>query len=750
MQLNNKSQVESSPEFPLHNQSKIIDYQVVHVTEGRFRIRVPQVAYNSEYASKLHWLVDSLDFITSVRINPAASSLIVRYEATLIISATVQQKLITCIQQAGSIEIPIEATLIEQRPSSTVNSWERLSLPMLGLGFALLAGPFKLPIPFLLVSGLIISAALPIFQRAISGIVNEHKFNVDILDSILIVIQVLLREYISALIISLIELGELMRDRIDYKTQYKNLELLDLSSLSACVERDGQQQQIPLKHVLKGDKIIVHSGEMILVNGLILHGTALIDKYNLTGEIKPVSCHEGQEVLASTKVVKGPISLIAQQTGLEAHATLMAEFIRAKPMAKTQIGNQILEVSNQLVLPTLLMSGSIFAITGNSPRSLALLQLDFGSGIEIAIPTTILNAMNLLDRSNIFVHDGQVLEALAHTNSVIFGKTGTLTEASATVIDIQTTNDAATSIEELLAYAASVEQELIHPTARAIVGYATENGIQPRTCEAWDYQIGMGITARIDGLQILVGSSRFLREAGIDLDLVHRQHPQLLSGSHSLVYVARDKELMGVILLDNPLRKESAGIIAALRERGIKSSLVTGDSLEVALAIGEQLGISSNNIYAEAGPKQKAEIVRELHEQGETVAYIAHGLSDTEALTNADISICFAKKTELERETADVIILGHDLQAVIDVIDVAKYTMKLVYQNIAIVTVPNIGIVIAGIILGLNPAWAEIINNGAAIVAQMNSTLLDSTIVPTQKQVESLSRSDKQALKISM
>ncbi len=166
--------------------------------------------------------------------------------------------------------------------------------------------------------------------------------------------------------------------------------------------------------------------------------------------------------------------------------------------------------------------------------------------------------------------------------------------------------------------------------------------------------------------------------------------------------------------------------------------MVTGDSPEVALAIGDQLGIGLNDICAEASPQQKAEVVRRLHEQGKTVAYIAHGLSDTEALTNADISVCFAKKTELERETADVIIVGHDLQAVIDAIDVAKHAMKIVYQNIAIVTVPNISFVIAGIIFGLNPAWAEIINNGAAIIAQMNSISLDSRTLTEGNETDEL------------
>jgi len=162
--------------------------------------------------------------------------------------------------------------------------------------------------------------------------------------------------------------------------------------------------------------------------------------------------------LAATKIVKGQLSLIAQRTGLEAYTKLMAH-LKAKPMANTQVGDQMQEVSNQLVVPTLLMSGSLFAITGNSARSLASLQLDFGTGIEIAVPTTILTAMTLLDRSSVFVHDGRALEALARTDVVIFGKTGTLTEASATVIGIQT-SDAATSTEQVLAYAASVGSDM--------------------------------------------------------------------------------------------------------------------------------------------------------------------------------------------------------------------------------------------------------------------------------------------------
>ncbi len=548
-----------------------MNYQVVHTTAGRLRIRVPQVANDLEYATKLKWLVESLDFVTSVRLNSAASSLIVSYDTGAVSSAAAQEDIVTCIQQASTAEIPLEPTPGQIELRQQVNAWDRLGLPVISLGVALIAAPLDLSIPLLVIGGLIAGAGVPIFRRAIAGVVDERKFKVDFLDSLWITLQTLQGQYVApALMLSIIESAESLRDMTVRANERQTLEMLDLSDRYAWVERDGTQHQLPLQEVQKGDRVIVYAGEIIPVDGYILHGTAVIDEHNVTGEATPVNCFEGQEVYASTLVIKGQLCVIAERTGKDTRAALVAQFLRA-PVGDTQVGDYVEEVADRLVVPTLFLSGSIFALTGNISPALAPLQLDFGTGIRIAAPTTILAALTLLARAGVFIRDGRALEVLARTDTVVFDLTGTLTEAIAT------------------------------------------------------------------------------------------------------------------------------SVIPTLTAQGLTTCLLKSDNQQAV-----------------------SEIVRGLHNDGKTVAYVGDGISDTEALTYADVSVSFAKGTDIERETADVVILSNDLKGLIYAISIAKRAMEIVYQNIALVAIPNISVVIAGILFGLHPVAAVIINNSAALIAEMN------------------------------
>lgn len=471
-----------------------MNYQVVHNTTGRCRIRVPQVANDPEYATKLKWLVESLDFVTSVRINPAASSLIVSYDAITIPTA-VQANIFTCIQQADTTEIspPANQELVPQ-----INVWERLGLPVIGLGVALLAGPLELSIPFLLVGGLIASAALPIFSRAIAGIADDRKIKVDVLDSLWITLQALQGQYVApALMISLIETGTTLRELTARTEERQTLELLNSTDRCVWVERDGEEQWLPVGEVHQGDRAIA-------------------------------------------------------------------------AVTNTRVGDLVEEVSDRLVVPTLLLSGSIFALTGNISPALAPLQLDFGTGIGIALPTAILAAFTSLARSGVFIRDGRTLEVLARTDTVVFDLTGSRREAIAT------------------------------------------------------------------------------------------------------------------------------GAIETLNAQGIVTYLVTDEN---------QLRVS--------------EFVRELREDGRTVAYVGHGSNDT-AVTCADVYVSLAGIIDIEQEKADVLLVGEDLRGLTHAIHIARQAIEIVYQNVAIVAVPNISVVIAGIFFGLHPVAAVIINNCAAIIAELN------------------------------
>ncbi|MGK7873997.1 MAG: heavy metal translocating P-type ATPase [Xenococcaceae cyanobacterium] len=708
-------------------------YQIVHSTAGRFRIRVPQLATDSEYASKLNRLVNSYNFVTHVRINPNARSLIVNYDTSAVDTATAQDKIFSSIENANIVEISPLQTLEETEVPPPVNYWERLSLPVLGLGAALLAEPLGLSLSLLVIGGLITAAAVPIFTRGINGITEEKKLKVDVLDSLWILFHTFLNgQYIApSLMIALSETGMAVRENASRSEQRQVIDLLHLSDRYAWVQRDEEEEQILLKEVKVGDKVIVHTGELIPVDGQILHipsERAVIDQYDLTGVEELVDCYEGQEVYASSLVAFGKLWVIAKRTGKDTRAALISEFVNGSDVHKTEAENYAMQVAESLVVPTLLMSSGIFALTGNIALILPILQLDFGTGISISVPTTVLNALTCAARNGVYIRNGRVLEKLAQVDTVVFDKTGTLTQGNAAVVAVYT---AAYWIlpSQMLSLAASAKQGIDHPAAKAIVDYAEEKGIQSQECEIWDYRIGMGVAAQINGQQILVGSKGLMEQARVDLDPIHQRYPHLTATHHSLVYVAKEGELLGVILYSDPVRPESSSTIDSLRSHGIEPYILTGDRPITANDLAERLGIEPSKTYAGAVPAEKVEVVSRLHNEGRMVACVGDGLNDSMAFAHADVSVLFASGMDIAGESADIVLMDNDLRGLIHGMEIAKRAMEIVHQNIAVVTVPNISVVLAGVFLGLHPISAVLINNCASLIAELNGfqPLLDGS-----------------------
>lgn len=714
----NVTLVATQTEAPRENQPSEVEYQVVHTTVGRCRIRIPRLAGDSEYARKLNWLVDSFDFVISVRINPTARSIIITYETSFVSSAAVQESLIKAIQQASVADIPLGTILT--KTVSTIR-WEHIGLPVFSLGLALVADLLALPIPALVIGGVIAVAALPFLSRAIANIVQHRQLDADLLDALWISLNTLKGDFVApALMLSLIESGKALRDTTAREIEYQSLEC-SINSLEryVWVERSGQERRLPLKKVHAGERVVVYPGELIPVSGRVLRGTALIDEHQLTGESTLVCRSEGQVVHDSTLVVEGKLCVLTKRTGHNTRVGSTVRLIQAAPVHDTRVENHAGKVANTAIVPTLFLSAGIFALTGDTTRALAPLQLDFSNGIGIAVPTTILAALKYAAQNGVYIRSGRALEVLARTDTVVFDKTGTLTQGTAAVVAIQTAALDSDPLE-VLALAASAEQDNTHPVAKAILRYAQENDVQTRKCEAWHYRIGMGIAARIDGQKILVGSHLLMYREGVDLDSFHSKYPHINSGSLSLVYIARDRELLGTLLYTDPLRPESSNTTAILRERGIDTYMLTGDRSSVADDIAYKLGIHPANTYAGCPPDKKIEFICELS-NGKTVAFVGEGINDAAALAHADVSISFAGGSDLARETADVILLDDDLSGLIYAIDIAKQAMEVVYINMAIAVIPNIGAVLAGMIWALDPILELIISNVSALLAELNS-----------------------------
>lgn len=695
---------------PSHYQAS---YEIVHRLDGRWRVKSDRLFYDLDYATNLQLILASSSYVTSVRLNTAASSLVIDYNKDNVSPETLENYLLVSMEEADRGEI-LEAKSNTEKTVHEIDYWERLGVPVGSFLLAIIALPLELP-P-LLVGGLILLACLPAYGRAWEGIRDEKQLTVDFLDSLAITLSALQGHFIPpAFMISLIESGEVIRDVTARSSERQTLDLLDSLGKYAWVERDGVEIQLPLKEVTEGDVVIVYPGDLVPVDGKILRGQALLDQNKLTGESVPVHREIDDEVYASTVVVEGQLAILVERTGNNTRAGVVVELMKAAPVHDTRIENYAAKFANAAVLPTLLIGGGVFAFTGDLARTTALITLDFGTGIRVSVPTAVLAGLTYAARTGVYIRSGRAIEMLAKIDCVVFDKTGTLTQGQASVVDIQVTSEGVTT-QEILCLAASAEQGLSHPVAHAIVSHAQNLGTETKTCEEWDYKVGLGVVATIEGRQILVGSSRFMKNEEIDISVSDK----FKTGSVSLAYVARDGILIGVIMYADPIRTESPGVIDSLHSQGISTHMLTGDVQRVADAVAQELGMRPHEVHAQAFPERKVEVVQEMKAKGLTVAFIGDGINDSAALAYADVSISFAAGSDIARETADLVLMDDDLSGLTHAIAISKQVMDIVYQNALIVAIPNLSALLIGVLFALDPVLAIVINNGSAILAGLN------------------------------
>ncbi|HEY9649588.1 MAG TPA: heavy metal translocating P-type ATPase, partial [Coleofasciculaceae cyanobacterium] len=566
--------------------------------------------------------------------------------------------------------------------------------------------------------GSIAISTLPIAKRTLDSLVEEKRLTIDFLDLTAITITTLQGHFISpAIMIVLVEIGEAIREQTAKSSKKQTLDLLDSLEQFVWVERNGSKQQISIQEVKRGDIVIVYPGDQIPVDGQIVRGKALIDEQKLTGESMPVMRKKGQSVYTSTLIREGQLYILAEQIGSDTRAGQIIKVRQDAPVHDTRIENYAANIANQAVVPTLILSGIVFGLTGNFARAASILTLDFATGIRVSVPTTVLAALTYAARRGILIRSGRALEKLAQVDAVVFDKTGTLTRGEAVIVKVDTESDSISPMQ-VLEIAAAAEQRLTHPVAEAVVRYAQEQGATIPAREKWEYEIGQGVRAKIDGRFVLVGSEHFLRQEGVYLNGQPKKHSRQ---SYSVIYVASDGELQGAIAYRDPLRPESQRVIKALRAtEGMEIHLLTGDNQRTAQAVAAELGIEEACTHAEAFPEQKVAVVKELHELGKTVAFVGDGINDSPALAYADVSVSFANGSDVARETADVVLMDNNLRGLPEAIAIARQAMQLIHQNTAIVAVPNLAALALAVTLGIDPLSATLVNNGTTVIAGLN------------------------------
>lgn len=517
----------------------------------------------------------------------------------------------------------------------------------------------------------------------------------------------------SALIITLILFGKFLESRAKGKTSESIEKLMDLQAKRARVIRQGEEKEVPLEEVEVGDLIIVRPGEKIPVDGVIKEGYSSLDESMLTGESIPVEKKEGDKVIGGTINKYGTFKFKAVEVG---EGTVLAQVIRSVEEAlssKAPIQRMADLISAYFVPVVLVAAIVVFAVwftlldAGNFNRALinfiAVLVIACPCALGLATPTSIVVSTGKGAELGILIKGGEHLENAQKVDTVVLDKTGTITKGKPEVTDIITLSSF--SIEEILRIAGIAEKASEHPLGKAIVERSKKIWWELPDASQFAALPGWGVEAEVEGQKVLVGTRKLLKKKNVSIiDSAENKMRELESQGETVMLVAIDQKLAGIIAVADTVKEHSMAAIADLRTMGIEVIMITGDNWRTAQAIAEQVGIK--RVLAEVLPEDKAGEIEKLKARGKIVAMVGDGINDAPALVTADVGLAIGSGTDVAIEAADITLLRDDLRGVPASIKLSRATMRNIKQNLFWALIYNsLGIPIAAAGL-LNPIIA--------------------------------------------
>jgi len=705
-------QAERKLSNPVHSK---LTCRVKHSIRGRLRITVPRLAFRKDLVDCLRQHVASLNAVQKVETTYRCGSLTIHYEFPQIR----KQELLEQVEQLTLLDL--QNMLPEMPPA--VQEEHEVSLSYLkkaagavGLSLLLTGVP---ALALAVVYPFLIYICIPIYRRAYRCLRYERRLNVDFLDACALTVGMMTGDVINAsLMVMLIHLGDYIRDLTAASSQRTIRKLLDFQDKAAWVLRDGVEVQIQVKDIVEGDVVVLNTGDLIPVDGLVIKGELIVDQQVLTGESMPVHKEVGDDTFASTVIRDGSAHVQATRIGDRTKVAQVVKLVEEAPLYETRIQNHAEKFADRLVAPSLITTGLLFAGTMNLAQLAALLTVDFGTGVRVSAPTAVLSSMITSASNGILIKGGSYLEKLCRTDTIIFDKTGTLTTGIIHVEDLVSFNGYGDS--ELLSYAATAEMQMTHPIAEAVVRHARGHEIPLKERNGVKYVVGRGVWADIQGKETLVGSLRLMRENNVDVPSgVLETRDKMVSAGKACLYVAIDTKFGGMISFRDQVRQESKQMIDELHRVGVKQVvMLTGDVEQVARPVAESLGI--DRCVAEMLPEQKADVVRELKEQGHTVAFVGDGINDSVALSYADIGFSVKGGADIAKETAGVILLNENLMNIPKAFEISRDTIRLIKESYWIVGGFNVVAYALAAVGVVSPVVTTLISNGSAVVACVN------------------------------
>ena len=574
-----------------------------------------------------------------------------------------------------------------------------------------------------------LALAMPVLKNGINSLVKNKRPNADTLSSSAIISSILLGKESAALTIMFLEeVSELLTVYTMEKTRGAIKDMLSVGESYVWKEiSEDNVKRVPIEEIQKDDIIVVQTGEKISVDGKIIKGEALIDQSSITGEYMPLKKAEGETVYAGTIVKNGNISILAEKVGDDRTVSRIIKLVEDANFNKADIQNYADTFSAQLIPLNFILAGIVYASTRSITKAMSMLVIDYSCGIRLSTAVAFSAAINTAAKNGILVKGSNFIEELSKAETVIFDKTGTITEGKPKVQSIEVF-DNSMSENEMIGLAGAAEEQSSHPLATAIMTEIKDRGIEiPKhskiktvVSRGVETKVGKGKEAKV----IRVGSKKYMLENNVNLTAAIDAERGIISRGEIGLYIAQDDKIIGLIGVSDPPRENIKKAINRLRNYGVDDIvLLTGDLRQQAETIASRMSI--DRYESELLPEDKAKNILKFQSKGSNVIMIGDGVNDAPALSYANVGVALGStRTDVAMEAADITITQDNPLLVPGVIGLSKSTVKTIKENFAMVIGLNTFALVLGATGILAPIYASVLHNSTTILVVMNSLKL--------------------------
>ena len=722
----------------------LLTCEIVHRLRGRIRIKSKAFKYvGNSLKSEIEKQLLQVRYIKSVEISLITGTILIYFEDV----SLSDQNLINLIQNTlnshifeicknekveKSSKYVIERKLQEESPKEIV---KKIIATAGLLGYNL----FFKPKSTVALTGIrrflnyntlsTLALAMPVLKNGVNSLIKNKRPNADTLSSSAIISSILLGKESAALTIMFLEeVSELLTVYTMEKTRGAIKDMLSVGENYVWKEiSEDNVKRVPIEEIQKDDIIVVQTGEKISVDGKIIKGEALIDQSSITGEYMPIKKSKGDDVYAGTIVKNGNISIIAEKVGDDRTVSRIIKLVEDANSNKADIQNYADTFSAQLIPLNFILAGIVYASTRSLTKAMSMLVIDYSCGIRLSTAVAFSAAINTAAKNGILVKGSNFIEELSKAETVIFDKTGTITEGKPKVQSIEVF-DNSISENEMIGLAGAAEEQSSHPLATAIMSEIKDRGIEIPKHNKIKTVVSRGVETKVgkgkEAKTIRVGSKKYMLENNIDLTLATEAERGIISRSEIGLYVSQDEKIIGLIGVSDPPRENIKKAINRLRNYGVDDIvLLTGDLRQQAETIASRMSI--DRYESELLPEDKAKNILKFQSKGSNVIMIGDGVNDAPALSYANVGVALGStRTDVAMEAADITITQDNPLLVPGVIGLSKSTVKTIKENFAMVIGLNTFALVLGATGILAPIYASVLHNSTTILVVMNSLKL--------------------------